>query len=217
MTVEADSDHRHRSGLRWRIFPAHQPQSQSSVGSVVLGRVPMGRWKRPITDSCSGTGSASSAHCWLSTRSGWWKDGWSGSATHRDHGVCCPTTGPGAFRCSGRCWLRMATTSPFCHRTRGPQEILAWHKFRFLDTAAALIPNLPWPSLSGQTRISADPDVIERTLVGAELELYDDHAQALAAHHLVLDPWPGLLLRHVPGVSVQGCAGVRHRAARQQS
>ena len=33
------------------------------------------------TDSCSATGSASSGHSWLSTPSGWWKDGWSGSAT----------------------------------------------------------------------------------------------------------------------------------------
>lgn len=68
----------------------------------------------------------------------------------------------------------------------GPQEILAWHRFRFLDTSAALIPNLPWPGLPGRTRISADPDVIEATIVGTELELYHDHAQALAAHHLVL-------------------------------
>ena len=29
----------------------------------------------------------------------------------------------------------------------GPQENpLAWHRFRFLDTSAALIPNLPWPA-----------------------------------------------------------------------
>ena len=39
---------------------------------------------------------------------------------------------------------------------------------------------------AGRTRISAKPDVIERTLAGAELELYRDHAQALAAHHHVL-------------------------------
>ncbi len=68
----------------------------------------------------------------------------------------------------------------------GPQEILAWLRFRFLDTSAALVPNLPWPTLPGRTRISADPDVIERTLAGTELEIYHDHAQALAAHHLVL-------------------------------
>jgi hypothetical protein len=59
-------------------------------------------------------------------------------------------------------------------------------KFRSLDTCAALIPNLPWPSLPGRTRISADPDVIESTLAGIELELYRDHAQALAARHVAL-------------------------------
>jgi hypothetical protein len=59
-------------------------------------------------------------------------------------------------------------------------------KFRSLDTATALVPNLPWPSLPRRTRVSADPDVIEATLAGTELELYRDHAQAGAARHLVL-------------------------------
>ena len=57
-------------------------------------------------------------------------------------------------------------------------------KFRSLDTSAVLIPNLPWPSRPGRTRISADPDVIESTLGGTELELYSDHAQAMAARHM---------------------------------
>ena len=64
--------------------------------------------------------------------------------------------------------------------------IHARFKFRSLDTSAVLIPNLPWPSRPGRTRISADPDVIESTLAGTELELYRDHAQALAARHIVL-------------------------------
>ncbi len=64
--------------------------------------------------------------------------------------------------------------------------ILARLKFRPLDTSAALVPNLPWPTLPGRTRISDEPDVIEKTLAGAELELYRDHAQALAVHHHVL-------------------------------
>ena len=59
-------------------------------------------------------------------------------------------------------------------------------EFRSLDTTTALVPSLPWPTLARRTRISADPDVIESTLAGAELELYRDHAQAAAAHHLVL-------------------------------
>ena len=68
----------------------------------------------------------------------------------------------------------------------GPQEILAWSGFRPLDTSAVLIPNLPWPTRPGRTRVSADPEVIERTLTGAVLELYHDHERALAANHLVL-------------------------------
>jgi hypothetical protein len=67
-----------------------------------------------------------------------------------------------------------------------PRAIIARLGFHFFDTSAALIPNLPWPTLPGRTRISADPDVIERTLAGTELELYHDHARALAVHHLVL-------------------------------
>jgi hypothetical protein len=68
----------------------------------------------------------------------------------------------------------------------GSQEILPWLRFRFLDTSAALIPNLPWPTVPGRTRISADPDVIERALTGSERKLYRDHQHALATHHLVL-------------------------------
>ena len=59
-------------------------------------------------------------------------------------------------------------------------------KFRFLDTSAALMLNLPWPTVPNRTMISADPDVIASTLTGAELELYRDHARAVAARHLVL-------------------------------
>jgi hypothetical protein len=70
--------------------------------------------------------------------------------------------------------------------TKPTLPILARFNFRSLDTSAALIPNLPWPTVPGWTRISSDPDVIERTLAGTELELYRDHAQALAVHHHVL-------------------------------
>ena len=68
-------------------------------------------------------------------------------------------------------------------RTRA---ILARFKFRPFDMSAALVPNLPWPTLPGRTTISDEPDVIERMLAGVELELYRDHAQALAVHHHVL-------------------------------
>jgi hypothetical protein len=55
--------------------------------------------------------------------------------------------------------------------------------FRYLDTRTALMPALPLP---GRGRISSDPEVIERTLSAAELELYRDHARTAAARHLVL-------------------------------
>ena len=58
--------------------------------------------------------------------------------------------------------------------------------FRPLDTSAALIPNLPWLTPPGRTTLSADPEVIEKTLAETELKVYHDHAQALAARHIVL-------------------------------
>ena len=52
--------------------------------------------------------------------------------------------------------------------------------------ATALGPDLPLPFSGRRTRISADPQVIEGTHAGPELELYRDHAGTAAAHHLVL-------------------------------
>lgn len=73
----------------------------------------------------------------------------------------------------------------------GPQEILAWSGFRPIDTTAALIPNLPWPSAFGarglgRTRVSCAPADLETTLAGTALRIYRDHAGALAARHVVL-------------------------------
>ena len=144
-----------------------------------------GKLRHLTTDSCSETGSASSAPYWPSIPSGWSQDGWSGSATW-ERGACCLATDPDPSRCSRRCSAQEGYHFTVLSPSEGPQAILAMHRFRSLDRSAAFIPNLPWPTLPGRTRISADPDVIERTLAGIELELYRDHAHALAAHHLVL-------------------------------
>jgi hypothetical protein len=66
------------------------------------------------------------------------------------------------------------------------ESVNARFKFRYLDTSMALVPHLPWPTMPGRTKISADPDVIADALAGPDLELYRDHAQAPAAHHLML-------------------------------
>lgn len=68
----------------------------------------------------------------------------------------------------------------------GPREILTFMKFRFLDTTAAMIPNLPWPTLPTATRVITRPQDIESVLSGTDLEIYRDHAHALATRHLVL-------------------------------
>jgi hypothetical protein len=70
--------------------------------------------------------------------------------------------------------------------------------FRFLDTTTTVIPNLPWPTRPGRDTISSDPQLLERTLAGAELQRYRDHADAAAAHHLLLtrgDEWCYVVFR----------------------
>ena len=90
-------------------------------------------------------------------------------------------------------------------------------KFRSLDTSAALIPNLPWPTVPNRTKISADPDVIASTLTGAELELYRDHAQGARRAPPRADPRRRFLLRNVPGGTGRDPAGVRDDPSCQQS
>lgn len=58
--------------------------------------------------------------------------------------------------------------------------------FSFLDTATALVPNLPWPAWPGRFVISSDPVRIRATLTPSELEIYHDHVATRAARHLVL-------------------------------
>jgi hypothetical protein len=58
--------------------------------------------------------------------------------------------------------------------------------FRDLDTTSYLVPNLPWPSIPGGTKVVTDPAAIERLLDPGELALYRDHAGAGAARHAVL-------------------------------
>jgi hypothetical protein len=58
--------------------------------------------------------------------------------------------------------------------------------FRHLDTVAALMPNLPWPTWPGRYRISSEPAVIESVLAGPQLKIYRDHRHARAARHLVM-------------------------------
>ena len=58
--------------------------------------------------------------------------------------------------------------------------------FRFLDTTTTVVPNLPWPPARRRESITSDPALLERTLTGAELQRYRDHASAGAARHLLL-------------------------------
>ncbi len=56
--------------------------------------------------------------------------------------------------------------------------------FRHLDTAGALVVNLPRPGPRGVRLVTGRPD-IEATLTGADLAAYRDHADSAAARHVV--------------------------------
>jgi hypothetical protein len=58
--------------------------------------------------------------------------------------------------------------------------------FQHLDTATSLVPNWPWPGWLTGTRVIHDPASIERNLGGRDLEIYRDHAAAVAARHLLV-------------------------------
>ena len=57
--------------------------------------------------------------------------------------------------------------------------------FEPLDTATALVPNLPLPPRRG-VRVLADPADVEAALDGADLRVYRDHRGAAAALHFVV-------------------------------
>jgi len=59
--------------------------------------------------------------------------------------------------------------------------------FRHLDTATAMVPNLPWPTRLTRTRMISDHASIEFWLAGRDLQIYRDHRQAAAACHLVVE------------------------------
>jgi hypothetical protein len=58
--------------------------------------------------------------------------------------------------------------------------------FQAFDTGGAMIPGLPWPPWPGRPSITSSHDVIEETLTGADLEIYQDHMRAAAARHVLL-------------------------------
>ncbi len=96
-----------------------------------------------------------------------------------------------AYRLHSLRLLRRALEQDGCHFTDlSPSgnvvDINSRLGFRFLDTSTVLVPNLPWPGSAGGGSISSDPEVIERTLTGHDLQLYRDHSSVGAARHLVL-------------------------------
>jgi hypothetical protein len=58
--------------------------------------------------------------------------------------------------------------------------------FAHLDTTRSMAPNIPWPAWSRRVRVVDTPKGIEDLLHGRDQTIYRDHAQAAAAHHVVL-------------------------------
>lgn len=58
--------------------------------------------------------------------------------------------------------------------------------FRSLETATALVPNMPRPSRRRGSRISSEPSEIERLLAGEDLAHYRDHVAAPETRHVAL-------------------------------
>jgi hypothetical protein len=59
-------------------------------------------------------------------------------------------------------------------------------RFEDLDTATALMPNLPWPRVPGHVQVTCDSRRIEFSLAGRDLEIFVDHRTAAAAIHLLI-------------------------------
>lgn len=59
-------------------------------------------------------------------------------------------------------------------------------RFRELDTATALVPNLPWPLVSRRASVSDDPADLGSALTGLDRDIHADHANSLAVRHLLL-------------------------------
>jgi hypothetical protein len=92
----------------------------------------------------------------------------------------------------------------------GVNERLGFHS---LDTAGILVPAFPAVPGPRRGRVSADPAVIDRTLTGAELELYRDHVETAAARHLVLvdgDEWCYVVFRKDRRWRVRAFASILH-------
>ena len=90
-------------------------------------------------------------------------------------------------------------------------------KFRYLDTSVALLPHLPWPTLRGRTKISADADVIASTLAGPDLELYPRSCAGAGRTSPRGNPRQRILLRDVPKTVEEGTPGLCRHPIRQQS
>ncbi|MDQ7992122.1 MAG: hypothetical protein AAGC63_03520 [Propionicimonas sp.] len=63
-------------------------------------------------------------------------------------------------------------------------------RFRHLDTATWLVPNLPFPGGRGTT-LTTDPEVLRRVLRGRDAAVFADHEHAAATRHVLVQSGAG--------------------------
>ena len=111
-----------------------------------------------------------------------------------DHAGGCATWGPGAsrttYQAQGLRLLRaLLGQRDHTFTDLSPSgNVVALNerlKFRHLDTATKLVPNLPLPPLG--VRAITDHGRIAARLTGSQRRIFDDHRGAAAARHVVLD------------------------------
>jgi hypothetical protein len=102
-------------------------------------------------------------------------------------GTWCVTA---EHRATGLRLLRSLLRQPgytFTDLTPNPTVVALNNRLGFasLDTARALVPNMPWPVRSGDVRVVDKPDEIDRLLSARDQTIFRDHA-GTAAYHVVL-------------------------------
>lgn len=58
--------------------------------------------------------------------------------------------------------------------------------FETLDTRAAVVPCLPWPTLPGGSAVTSDPEALEEVLPDRDLKRYRDHVGIGALRHVAI-------------------------------
>ena len=119
--------------------------------------------------------------------------------------------------CSRQCCRSAPIASPTCRPAAMSDRSICGLGFRKLDTATALVFNLPWPSWAGGTQLITDPKTIAATLTGRGPRYLSRSSGRPGGPSSGGDPRRRALLRDLQERPAQGPSPVRHPAACGQS